>query len=27
VRRIERDVPAAVFCSPADLSAVRSLSG
>jgi malonyl CoA-acyl carrier protein transacylase len=27
VRRIERDVPAAVFCAPADLPAVRSLSG
>ncbi len=27
LRRIERDVPAAAFCSPADLPAVRSLAG
>ena len=27
LRRIERDVPAATFCSPADLPAVRSLAG
>jgi [acyl-carrier-protein] S-malonyltransferase len=27
VRRIERDVRVAVFCAPADLPAVRSLSG
>jgi [acyl-carrier-protein] S-malonyltransferase len=27
LRRIERDVPAAAFCSPADLPAVRGLAG
>ena len=27
LRRIERDVPAATFCSPADLPAVRGLAG
>jgi len=27
VRRIERDVPVAAFCGPADLDAVRALSG
>jgi [acyl-carrier-protein] S-malonyltransferase len=27
VRRIERDVPVAVFCAPADLPAIRGLAG